>query len=129
MDDLIVENVKRGVVDVAKSEVSLRNLLPSNGFSRWRHPPHRDHECHPRLISKSNVSHCPIPFTIHATGHPETMGQSGRRRVRARLRTRMVEGFVDRVDQGSVVFPRTGQGLVEGVLGSVVVYAERGLRW
>jgi hypothetical protein len=57
------------------------------------------------------------------------MGQSGRRRVRARLRTRMVEGFVDRVDQGSVVFPRTGQGLVEGVLGSVVVYAERGLRW
>jgi hypothetical protein len=60
-----------------------------------------------------DISHCTIPFTINTTGHPETMGQSGRRRVRARLRTRMVEGPVDRVDQGSVVFPRTGQGLVE----------------
>jgi hypothetical protein len=57
------------------------------------------------------VLHDPI-LTIDATGHPETMGQSGRRRVRARLRSRMVEGPVDRVDQGSVVFPRAGQGLI-----------------
>lgn len=58
-----------------------------------------------------NNPFCTIPFTIDITGHSETMGQSGRRRVRARLRTRMVEGLVDRVDQGSVVFPRARQGL------------------
>jgi hypothetical protein len=63
-----------------------------------------------------NISQTRDPIlTIDATGHPETMGQSGRRRVRARLRPRMVEGFVDRVDQGSVVFPRTGQGLIVDV--------------
>ena len=37
MDDLIVENVKRGVVDVAKSEVSPPLSLPSHVSSRWRH--------------------------------------------------------------------------------------------
>jgi hypothetical protein len=32
-----VENVKRGVVDVAKSEVSPSLSLPSHVSSRWRH--------------------------------------------------------------------------------------------
>jgi hypothetical protein len=75
MDDLIVENVKRGVVDVAKSEVSPSLSLPSHGFSRWRHAS----SSRPYISSEAdleiNISHCTISIlTIDATGHPETMG-------------------------------------------------------
>lgn len=82
MDDLIVENVKRGVVDVSKSDVSLPVLCPRPV---------------PTVTRQADNG-------VGTIGHSETMGQGGTgRRPRAGLRAWMAEGSLDRVDQGSRV--------------------------
>lgn len=77
MDDLIVENVKRGVVDVAKSEVSPSLSLPSHGFSRWRHASQSGSYISSEANSEPNISQTRDP--IHDRRHRSSRNNGPKR--------------------------------------------------